>query len=93
MNECDFYIYLCRTNLSNKVCKDIISRIKRIENSIIDCDIDDEYDKDKCTYLLSLFDNKEIKKVLLKPIPLESCAINNFKYAIRKYISFKKEKF
>ena len=55
MNEIYFRAFLISKNYSKKVCSDFVSRIKRLENSIEKCDIDDEYDKDRCSTLLSLF--------------------------------------
>lgn len=95
MDELGFSMYLLRNNFNKKVGSDIISRIKRIERSIKNCDIDEEYDKDQCTSLLLLFnhmgENEQIKKVLIHSFPIGSYAMNTFKYAIRKYVLFKKE--
>ncbi len=96
MNECEFSTYLIRKGTSLKICSDIISRLKRIEKSIKDCDLDDEYQKDKCTSLLMLFNNKgmndEMKKVHVGTLPIGSYTLSTFRYAIRKYISFKEER-
>ncbi|NCU26077.1 hypothetical protein EOM86_05065 [Candidatus Nomurabacteria bacterium] len=95
MNENGFYIYLRNLGLSSKVSRDNISRIKRVEKSIKNCDIDEEYRKDKCEVLLNLFnkniDLEEIKKVLIGRLPIGSYTMNTYKYAIRKYVAFRDE--
>lgn len=92
MNDFDFYIYLIKNKIPKKVCSDIVSRLKRVEKSIIDCDIEEEYYKDKCETLLKLFSNKgnneELKKVLIGPLPVDSYTISTYKYAIRKYVGY-----
>lgn len=92
MNEFDFFIFLEKEGLSRKAASDNVSRLKRIEKAIKDCDIDDEYKKDNCEHLLSLFSNKgeneEMKKVLIGQLPIGSYSLSTFRYAIRKYICF-----
>lgn len=58
MNEIDFKIWLNENNTPKKVQSDLISRLKRFEREIKNCDIDEQYRNDKCVYLLSLFKNK-----------------------------------
>lgn len=95
MNEYEFYMYLRKLGTSIKVCSDNISRIKRVEKSIKDCDIDEEYHKDKCESLLNLLkkkgENEDIKKVLIGTLPIGSYTMNTYKYAIRKYVAFMEE--
>ncbi|UUD35098.1 hypothetical protein NPA07_04820 [Mycoplasmopsis caviae] len=95
MKEWEFTIYLNKNNISKKVASDIVSRLKRIETSIKNCDIDDEYNKDKCNCLLKLFENrgnnKKIKKEIREKFPIGTIGMNTFKYAIKKYVMFKIE--
>ena len=92
MNDFEFYLYLIKSKVPKKVCSDIVSRLKRIEKAILDCDIEEEYHKDKCETLLRMFSNKgeneELKKVLIGSLPIGNYAMNTFKYAIRKYVAY-----
>lgn len=91
MNKYDFYMYLKYKGFSNKVCSDNISRISRIEKSIMDCDIDDEYHKDKCESLMKLLERKreeELKKVLTGNLPIGSYTMSTYRYAVKKYVEF-----
>lgn len=92
MNQIDFSFYLKSIGTEKKVISDHISRIKRIERSICSCDIDEEYHKDKCSYLLCLFANKgeneQLKKVIVADLPIGTYAMNTFRYSISKYIEF-----
>lgn len=54
MNEENFREWL-KQRYSRKVVSDNISRLKKIIRTI--ADVDSEYNKDHCRYLLSLFDN------------------------------------
>jgi len=93
MNENGFYLYLRNLGMSTKVSRDNISRIKRVEKSIKNCDVDEEYLNDRCESLLNLFSKKveieEIKKVHIGTLPIGSYTMNTYKYAIRKYVAFK----
>ncbi len=92
MNQFDFYIYLVSHGVPKKVCSDHVSKIKRIEKSIKNCDLDDEYYKDCCSYLLSLFENKgeneKMEKALIGNLPIGKYTLSTFTYSIRKYITF-----
>lgn len=95
MNEFDFYIYLRKKEVSKKICSDNISRLKRVEKCIANCDLDKEYYKDRCNNLLSYFERKgendKIKKVLIGNLPVGNYTMNTFKCAIRKYVNFMDE--
>ena len=92
MNDFDFYIYLIKNKTPKKVCSDIVSRLKRVEKSILDCDIEEEYYKDKCETLLRMFSNtgknEELKKALIGSLPIGNYAMNAYKYAIRRYVVY-----
>ncbi len=77
---------------TRKVVGDNISRLRKINKDI--ADVDDEYNKDHCDYLLSLFDNlgdnAEMKSYNTN-LPIGSSSISCYKYALRKYIKFREE--
>ena len=95
MNEIDFTLWLKANSTSNKLCSDYVSRLKRVERSIVECDLDHEYAKDRCQHLLSLFSqtgkNEAMKKCMIGPLPIGKYYLSTFSYAIRKYIAFKDE--
>ena len=55
MNEVEFRNWMVNRGIKNKIAGDVISRLKRVEREIKNCDIDEQYRNDKCEYLLSLF--------------------------------------
>lgn len=94
MNEMDFRIWFSNQDANKKVVSDIVSRIKRIEREITQCDIDVEYRKDECSSLLSLFKNKGINEqmnVIKTSLPVGKYQLSTYKYALKKYIDFLEE--
>lgn len=93
MNEIFFRAFLISKNYSKKICSDFVSRIKRLENSIENCDVDDEYDKDRCKMLLSLLEkngvNEKLKKVQTGSLPIGKYSMSTFRYSVKKYIEFR----
>lgn len=91
MNEENFREWL-RQRYSRKVVSDNISRLKRIIRTI--ADVDAEYDKDHCRYLLSLFDNlgdnAEMERFNTN-LPVGRSSIRCYKYALTRYIKFREE--
>ena len=70
MNEVDFRNWLVKNDVNRKVQSDIVSRIKKIEKEIENCDIDEQYRSDKCESIMALFlnmgINDEMKKYPIK---------------------------
>ncbi len=94
MRELDFYNWLTNKSIPKKLCSDYISRLKRLEHSLSDCDIDDEYLKDKCKTLLELFyksgQNEKMASRHIGNLPIGKYHIASYKYAINKYLEFLK---
>jgi hypothetical protein len=92
MNEIDFKEWLQKQHTTKKVQGDLISRIKRLERAFDNIDLDEEYQKDKCCFLLSLFKNKginsEMNKFEMVELPIGKYQLSTYKYALKKYISF-----
>lgn len=92
MNEVEFRNWLVKNDINKKVQSDIISRIKKIEKEIEDCDIDEQYRSDKCKYLMSLFlnmgRNDEMKKYPYANFPIGKYYMSTFRHAIKYYIRF-----
>ena len=75
-----------------KLNGDTISRLKRIEREIENCDIDEQYRSDKCEYLLKLFldmgNNDEMKKYLNANLPIGKYYMSTYRQALKQYIQF-----
>lgn len=95
MNEVEFRNWLSKNDVNKKIQSDIISRIKRIEREINQCDIDEQYRIDKCEYLISLFsnmgDNERMKMYPNNSFPIGKYYMSTFRHAIKKYVSFCEE--
>ncbi|RMA78508.1 hypothetical protein JN00_0338 [Metamycoplasma subdolum] len=94
INEVEFKIYSEKHKVNKKVISDIISRLKKIEKSLENCDLNDEFQKNCCKSLLNLFakngNNNEIKKVLIGSLPIGKYSMSTYRHAIKKYVSFMK---
>ena len=92
MNELEFRRWLIENSINKKMQSDFISRIKKIEHEIENCDIDEQYRSDKCKYLFSLFRNKGINEDMRKygdiNLPIGKYQLSVYKYAIKKYVEF-----
>ena len=97
MNEIEFRSWLSKRNVAKKVQSDLVSRIKRIEHELNQCDIDEQYRTDRCEYLMSVFFNRghnsNIEKYSQNTFPVGSYQMNTFRYALKKYITFCDETF
>ena len=94
MKELDFYNWLIANSTPKKLCSDYISRLKRLEHSLLDCDIDEEYSKDICVSLLELFNksgqNEKMAGRHIGDLPIGKYYLAAYKYALNKYIEFLK---
>ena len=92
MNEIEFRNWMKKNGSNPKVTGDCISRLKRIERELDRCDIDKEYHSDRCSLLLSVFENmgqnEAIKKFPNANLPSGKYYMNTYRYALRKYIDF-----
>ncbi len=92
MNELDFRFWLSENGTSSKVQSDYISRLKRIERELGQCDIDDHYRTDHCEHLLKLFlnmgHNNDLKQYQPTSFPVGKYHMAAFRYALRKYVQF-----
>ncbi len=92
MNEVEFKNWLVKKDVNKKVQSDIVSRIKKIEKEIENCDIDEQYRSDRCEYLMSLFSNmgmnNEMKKYPFADFPIGKYYMSTFRHAIKHYVRF-----
>lgn len=92
MNEVDFRNWMQKKNMNRKLQSDIVSRLKKIEREIENCDIDEQYRRDKCALLMSLFVNmginERMKKYSNADFPIGKYYMSAFRYALKKYVLF-----
>ena len=95
MNELMFRKWLVNNGYNNKVVSDTVSRLKKLEHSVNNCDIDSEFKKDNCAYLLSLFfnkgENENMAQLTDNELPVGKYHLSTYKYALNIYIKFKQE--
>ena len=91
-----FRNWLINQNKNKKIISDIISRIKKVE-LLIGSSIDEQYKKDSCDFLLSLFNNKGINDQMNNFIinsnvsmPIGKYHLSAYKYAANTYINYLK---
>lgn len=92
INEIDFLNWLAKNGVSKKMQSDFRSRIIRFERAT-DLSIDEEFHKDKGSFVLSLFDNKgeneRMKKINPSDLPIGKYNLATIKLALRKYFDFR----
>lgn len=92
MNEISFRKWLSKQGVSLKVQSDLIARIKRVERSLGNFDIDDQFKQDGCVHLLSLFNNKGLNKNMEKiedvDLPIGKYSLSTYKHAVVKYVHY-----
>lgn len=93
MNEVEFRNWLNQQGTTKKVQSDILSRLRRIEKELDQCDIDECFDSDQCSSLLAIFENKgeneEMKKYPHANFPVGKYYMSTFRHALKKYIQFR----
>lgn len=92
MNEIGFRQWLTQSGVIGKVQSDCISRIKRIERELNQCDIDEQYRIDRCNHILSAFSHMGLNDVLSKypnaNFPVGKYYMSTYRRAINQYIAF-----
>lgn len=92
MNEVEFRNWLIKNNVAHKVASDTVSRLKRIEREIKNCDINEQYRSDRCEYLLSLFlnmgNNEEMRRLSMGGFPIGKYYMSTYRYALKYYVRF-----
>ncbi|MFI3211731.1 MAG: hypothetical protein R3Y24_00135 [Eubacteriales bacterium] len=95
MNEIDFRQWLNDCGYSKKVESDTVSRLKRLERESEIVDIDDEFDKDQCEKLLSIFKNKgeneTMKDIEISSLPIGNYQLSTYKYALKLYLKYRQK--
>ncbi len=93
MNKEKFRTWAINEGKNKKVISDTMSRLGKIEREL-GIDIEKSYKKDKCAYLLSLFEhsgkNDEMSKYNTS-LPIGKYSMSTYKYAIKQYLKFKEK--
>ena len=96
MNEIEFRQWLSNNDVPKKVQSDIVSRLKRLERINGYFDLDDEYEKDNCDFLFSLFKNKglndNMKKIGENDLPVGKYQLSTYKYELTQYVKYMRNK-
>lgn len=92
MNELEFRNWLSLNGVTGKVQSDCVSRLKRIERELNQCDIDEQYRTDKCKHLMAIFYNMgmndDMKKYPNANFPIGKYYMSTYKRAIKQYVQF-----
>lgn len=92
MNEVEFRNWMQQSGIKRKVQSDTVSRLKKIEREIENCDIDEQYRSDRCEAILSLFENMgnndRMKAYPNAHFPIGKYYMSTFRLAIKYYIRF-----
>lgn len=92
MNEVEFRNWLSKKGYSKKVQSDLVSRIKRIERELNQCDIDEQYRIDRCESLMTLFskmgNNDEMRQYPNAVFPIGKYHMSTYRYSLKQYVCF-----
>lgn len=99
MNTAVFKSWLIKNGASSKIASDTISRLKKLDNSLIESpissSIDSEFNKDTCEQLLKCFSKSGKNPIMdsfqLYSLPIGKRYMHTYKLSLTKYIMFKKE--
>lgn len=84
-----------KNKYSKKISTDIVSRIRRVERYLETSSIEDEYEKDKCAFVLSIFENKGINERMRSlgkvDLPVGKYYLSTYRHAIERYIRYRTE--
>lgn len=90
MNRVDFFLWTVEKNISKKLYTDNMCRLEQIEHSITYCDLEEEYYKDRCETIISLFKNlgrnEKMASRHIGNLPIGKTYISSYTSAIRKYV-------
>ena len=96
MDEINFRSWLLNKKVNPKVIGDTISRLKRLERELNQCDIDEEYRVDGCKRIFSALDkngeNEIMRGFKQVNLPIGKYYMSAFRYALKKYLAFVEER-
>lgn len=92
MNEVDFRKWLSEKGTKKKIQGDCVSRLKRVERELGQCDLDEQYRTDRCEFILGVFlnmgDNDNMKKFPQANFPIGKYYMSTYRHSIKTYVEF-----
>lgn len=92
MKEIEFKLWLNKKGMNKKVQSDCVSRLKRIERELDNCDLDEQYNQDRCEFLLKAFlrkgYNDNMKKYSQANLPFGKLYMCTYRHALKQYVLF-----
>ena len=92
MDEIGFRNWLKDSNKNKKVQGDIVSRLKTLQRELGYCDLDVEYEKDRCKNIFDALDNKGENDIMKTygsvKLPIGQFSLSVYRYALRTYIKY-----
>lgn len=92
MNSRKFKSWLIENGSSPKVASDQASRLRRLEKELKECDIDEQYRKDKCKELIELLSIRHRKNenniITDTKLPVNKYYMSAYRLALKKYVLF-----
>ena len=92
MNEIEFRNWLIKNGTNKKVQGDYVARLKRVERELGHCDLDEEYRRDRCAFLLEAFlnmgYNNYMKQFPNAQLPFGKYYMSTYRHSIKKYVEF-----
>ena len=96
MDEVNFRTWMSSKGVNSKVISDTVSRLKRLEKELGNCDIDEEYSADGCKRIVSALANNGNNEVMHSfqstNLPIGKYYMSTFRYALKKYVDFRSQK-
>lgn len=87
-----FKTWLLDNGYKPKIVSDNISRLKRIQKEIPDCNLDEEFEKDKCNNLLNMLSKNNSLNLKEKypdiNLPIGKHSMGTYRLSIRLFIKF-----
>ena len=95
MNEVEFRNWLIKKGTKKKVQSDCVARLKRIERELGHCDLDDEYRRDRCAFILGAFlnmgNNDNMRKFPHANFPIGKYYMSTYRHSLKLYVRFCEE--
>ena len=96
MDEIGFRTWLANAGKNRRVQADAVSRLKTLQRELGCCDLDHEYNSDKCTHILAALKNKGENDLMRAygevKLPVGKYTLSVYRYALNMYIQFRESK-
>ncbi|MBQ9845299.1 MAG: hypothetical protein IJO54_04370 [Oscillospiraceae bacterium] len=93
MDEIGFRNWLSNTGNNKKVQADAVSRLKTLQRELGFCDLDIEYNANKCANILAALKDKGENELMRSygkvNLPIGKYTLSTYRYALNLYIHFR----